>query len=365
MAEDKDKKGMIVFTKFSPYTVVDTKIENYKGEEYETPRTVSLCRCGHSKNKPFCDGTHARGVEFNNEREEEKTRGIKGYNGEKIVVYFDKYICKHAAKCVKGYPEVFNPDKIPWIEMKNATDIEKLIKVIKSCPSGALSYQLEGGERETIYHDVEKITIEKNGSINITGGVKVIDDNSSEEILDSKEHYSLCRCGHSKHKPFCDGTHARGVEFNNEREEEKTRGIKGYNGEKIVVYFDKYICKHAAKCVKGYPEVFNPDKIPWIEMKNATDIEKLIKVIKSCPSGALSYQLEGGERETIYHDVEKITIEKNGSINITGGVKVIDDNSSEEILDSKEHYSLCRCGHSKHKPFCDGTHKHINFNDEE
>jgi CDGSH-type Zn-finger protein len=62
---------------------------------------------------------------------------------------------------------------------------------------------------------------------------------------------------------------------------------------------------------------------------------------------------------------EKITIEKNGSINITGGVKVIDDNNSEEILDSKEHYSLCRCGHSKHKPFCDGTHKHIKFNDEE
>jgi uncharacterized Fe-S cluster protein YjdI len=157
MAGDKEKKGMIVFTKFSPYTVVDTKIENYKGEEYEIPRTVSLCRCGHSKNKPFCDGTHARGVEFNNEREEEKTRGAKGYTGDKIIVYFDKYICKHAAKCVKGYPEVFNTEKIPWIEMKNATDIEKLIKVIKSCPSGALSYQLEGGERETVYHDIEII----------------------------------------------------------------------------------------------------------------------------------------------------------------------------------------------------------------
>lgn len=215
MAGDKEKKGMIVFTKFSPYTVVDTKIENYKGEEYEIPRTVSLCRCGHSKNKPFCDGTHARGVEFNNEREEEKNRGAKGYTGDKIIVYFDKYICKHAAKCVKGYPEVFNTEKIPWIEMKNATDIEKLIKVIKSCPSGALSYQLEGGERETVYHDIEKITIEKNGSINITGGVKVIDDNNSEEILDSKEHYSLCRCGHSKHKPFCDGTHKH-IKFNDE-----------------------------------------------------------------------------------------------------------------------------------------------------
>ncbi len=90
----RNQKRNDSLSKFSPYTVVDTKIENYKGEEYEIPRTVSLCRCGHSKNKPFCDGTHARGVEINNEREEEKTRGAKGYTGDKIIVYFDKYICK-------------------------------------------------------------------------------------------------------------------------------------------------------------------------------------------------------------------------------------------------------------------------------
>ena len=74
--EDKEKKGMIVFTKYSPYSVVDTKIENYKGEEYETPRVVSLCRCGHSENKPFCDGTHSR-VEYKKKKKEKKKHETK------------------------------------------------------------------------------------------------------------------------------------------------------------------------------------------------------------------------------------------------------------------------------------------------
>ena len=209
--EDKEKKGMIVFTKYSPYSVVDTKIENYKGEEYETPRVVSLCRCGHSENKPFCDGTHSR-IEFDNERKEEKKHGPKAYKGEKITVYYDRYLCKHIGKCTHGFPEVFNIQKTPWIDPEQTQEVEKLIEVIKKCPSGALSYALEDGKRETEYNDTEKIKIEKNGSINISGGVRLIDDNNSEALLDSKEHYSLCRCGASKHKPFCDGTH-NDIEF--------------------------------------------------------------------------------------------------------------------------------------------------------
>ncbi len=204
--EDNEKKGMIVFTKYSPFSIVDVKIENYNGEEYETPRVVSLCRCGQSKNKPFCDGTHGT-VEFNNEREKEKKHDAKAYDDEKITVYYDRYLCKHIGKCTNGYPEIFDSGRVPWIELKNETNLDKLIEVIKKCPSGALSYKLENENRETVYHDEQKIKIEKNGSINITGGIKLIDDNKSEDILDSREHYSLCRCGGSKHKPFCDGTH--------------------------------------------------------------------------------------------------------------------------------------------------------------
>ncbi|MBP9478130.1 MAG: CDGSH iron-sulfur domain-containing protein [Sebaldella sp.] len=213
--EEDEKKGMIVFTKYSPFSVVDVVIENYEGEEYNTPRVVSLCRCGKSKNKPFCDGTHGT-IDFNNEREEEKLRGLKTYECDKITVYYDKYLCKHIGKCTHGYPEVFNADKIPWIEPKSANNLDKLIEVIKKCPSGALSYKLEDGSRETVYHSEQKIKIEKNGSINITGGISLIDDNKSDVILDSKEHYSLCRCGASKHKPFCDGTHIK-IEFDGQK----------------------------------------------------------------------------------------------------------------------------------------------------
>ena len=213
--EDDKKKGMIVFTKYSPFTVVDVKIENYNGEEYETPRVVSLCRCGQSKNKPFCDGTHGT-VEFNNERLKEKKHEAKAYDGEKITVYYDRYLCKHIGKCTYGYPEIFDSGRVPWIELQNETNLDKLIEVIKKCPSGALSYKLENANRETIYHNEQKIKIEKNGSINITGGIKLIDDAKSEDILDSREHYSLCRCGASKHKPFCDGTHID-IEFDGQK----------------------------------------------------------------------------------------------------------------------------------------------------
>ena len=204
----EDKRGKIIFTKYSPYLMADIEIYNFKNEKYDTPRVISLCRCGNSKNKPFCDGTHA-GIEFNNERLEEKKRPPKEYAGPGITVYYDKYLCKHIGKCTHGFPEVFNADSKPWINVEKLEkeDIEKLIEVIKKCPSGALSYSLENQKRETSYNNVQKIKIERNGSINIQGGIELIDDNNSSGLLDSKEHYSLCRCGASKHKPFCDGTH--------------------------------------------------------------------------------------------------------------------------------------------------------------
>ncbi len=53
-----EKKGEIVFTKYGPYTVVDLEVYGKDGKKIEGPRVFSLCRCGESKNKPFCDGTH-------------------------------------------------------------------------------------------------------------------------------------------------------------------------------------------------------------------------------------------------------------------------------------------------------------------
>lgn len=66
---------------------------------------------------------------------------LKEYKGEKITVYFNSEICHHAAKCVKGLPEVFNVKARPWISPDQA-DEKKVAEVVDSCPSGALKYKL-------------------------------------------------------------------------------------------------------------------------------------------------------------------------------------------------------------------------------
>ncbi|MCK1997598.1 (4Fe-4S)-binding protein [Psychrobacillus psychrodurans] len=63
------------------------------------------------------------------------------YKGEEITVYFDGDICKHAAECVKGLPEVFNVKARPWISLENV-DAKKVAEVINRCPSGALKYEM-------------------------------------------------------------------------------------------------------------------------------------------------------------------------------------------------------------------------------
>lgn len=68
---------------------------------------------------------------------------FKEYEGEKITVYFDSEICQHAAKCVKGLPEVFNVKARPWISPDQA-DEKKVAEVIHRCPSGALKYMYKG-----------------------------------------------------------------------------------------------------------------------------------------------------------------------------------------------------------------------------
>jgi len=66
---------------------------------------------------------------------------FREYKGEKITVYFDGDICKHAAECVKGLPEVFNVKARPWISLENV-DAKKVAEVINRCPSGALKYKM-------------------------------------------------------------------------------------------------------------------------------------------------------------------------------------------------------------------------------
>ena len=58
-------------------------------------------------------------------------------------------------------------------------------------------------------------------------------------------------------------------------------------------------------------------------------------------------------------DKIKMQIKKNGSIRVTGEVDLVD--ADGKVLETKTDFSLCRCGHSKEKPFCDGSHRDAGF----
>jgi len=90
-------------------------------------------------------------------------------------------------------------------------------------------------------------------------------------------------------------------------------------------------------------------------------VEEIIRTVEKCPSGALSYSLDGVEHRDPDRD-PLITVLKDDPYCVTGGIEVVGHESRAEAV-SNEHCTLCRCGSSKNKPFCDGTHWEIGFTD--
>ena len=195
-------------------------LRNSKGESLSTIRGIALCRCGASKNKPFCDGTHGIIRFLNNDTEVTETGHIvkdkrKSYAGKKIIIHDNRKICSHAAECVNNLPSVFKFDARPWIDPEAAT-LEESINTIRKCPSGALSYSIDGVEYKDQNERKPMVTVSKEGPYIITGGVELIGDNLQFGDGASKEHYTLCRCGASRNKPFCDGMH-RVINFKDDK----------------------------------------------------------------------------------------------------------------------------------------------------
>jgi CDGSH-type Zn-finger protein len=185
-------------------------LQNSEGKPLSTIRGVALCRCGASKNKPFCDGTH--GIIGFSSKNKETIDGTlikdkrKNYVGKEIIIHDNRKICSHAAECVNNLPSVFKFDGRPWISPDGA-ETQQIINTIKKCPSGALGYSIDGVEYRDQNERRPMITVLKDGPYAITGGMDLMGDDIQFAEGFSKEHYTLCRCGASNNKPFCDGAH--------------------------------------------------------------------------------------------------------------------------------------------------------------
>jgi CDGSH-type Zn-finger protein len=178
--------------------------------------------------------------------------------------------------------------------------------------------------------------------------------------LPTSPQMALCRCGGSKHKPFCDGTHAR-IGFTSDRDPAHTPdGVVDYPGAEITVHFNRLQCSTAEECVRGLAKVFQHGRKPWIEPDHAR-AEQVVEVIHRCPSGALRYTHKGAPGPNHAHP-PGIRVRKDGPYEVKGGVPLRAPFSMEGA--SQQIYTLCRCGASRNKPFCDGSHGRIKFTDE-
>lgn len=179
-------------------------LKNSKGEQVEVDDVIALCRCGDSSNKPFCDGTHKK-VGFSGKREIDKPiKKEREYSGKDVDIYDNRVICSHAGECVRGLPSVFRLGERPWIAPDNAT-AQEVISTIKKCPSGSLSYSIEGKHVRDFDHPSE-ILIAKDCPYNVEGFIQINIEKDMQPP--SKEHFALCRCGASNNKPYCDGSHS-------------------------------------------------------------------------------------------------------------------------------------------------------------
>lgn len=134
----------------------------------------------------------------------------KEYSNGEVTVVWQPEKCIHSTLCTKGLPKVFKPKEKPWIEPQ-AASTEELIRQIKKCPSGALSYYMNEGVKEpdiTIKRpkDMAKAQVIENGPLMVSGEVEIQHKDGSTE---TKKSAAFCRCGHSTNKPYCDGSHSK------------------------------------------------------------------------------------------------------------------------------------------------------------
>lgn len=206
----KTEKPKIACLPNGPYYLLNNQtaktipnLVDSKGDPCATVIGVALCRCGGSSNKPFCDGTHGK-IGFTDEKQTDGCKDKRvSYAGQHITVHDNRGICSHASFCTDNLKTVFKLGEEPWIDPDGATT-QEVIDTIKKCPSGALSYSIENVENS----DQDRppvVSVTRNGPYAVSGEVELLGQKMGDGA--STEHYALCRCGASKNKPFCDGSH--------------------------------------------------------------------------------------------------------------------------------------------------------------
>lgn len=149
---------------------------------------------------------------------------IEEARGEKITIRFDGHKCIHARHCVLGAPGVFKANvQGPWMD-PDAASVEAIVAVAHACPSGAISYERRDGGPQETPPLVNLVNVREDGPLAFRGDLR----------FDGKPagtRATLCRCGASKNKPWCDGSHAEaGFKASGEPETKPSEPLEARDG---------------------------------------------------------------------------------------------------------------------------------------
>ncbi|MBO9716409.1 MAG: CDGSH iron-sulfur domain-containing protein [Pseudoxanthomonas sp.] len=206
---------------------------------------------------------------------------IETATGSRVVIRFDGSRCIHSRNCVLSHPDVFVPNvEGEWIH-PDAVSPEEVALIARSCPSGAIQYErIDGGGPEP-RPVVNLVHVRENGPLAFSAPVRI--DGGEVQL-----RLTLCRCGLSKNKPYCDNSH-----------------------------------KAAGFTASGEPP------------------ERASETLAS--------------RDGDLH----VSPQRDGPLHVRGNLEVV--SGTGRTLDRIQETWLCRCGHSSHKPFCDGSHRKAGF----
>jgi CDGSH-type Zn-finger protein/uncharacterized Fe-S cluster protein YjdI len=131
-------------------------------------------------------------------------------------------------------------------------------------------------------------------------------------------------------------------------------GVEEIPGQALSLLFNAKRCIHARHCVLGQPQVFKANvEGPWIDPA-AASTEALVTVAHMCPSGAIGYVRHDGGAAEAAPPVNLVQIRENGPLGLRADIRL--DGAAIGMR-----ATLCRCGASRNKPFCDGSHNEIGF----
>jgi CDGSH-type Zn-finger protein len=221
-----------------------------------------------------------------------------------------------------------------------------------------------------------RIIISENGPYIVSGGipiaVQIITPNKEGyswewkqgQPFDTGPNYRLCRCGHSRNKPFCDDTHLHTGFDGKETASRATfkEQAQVWDGPTVRLSDAQSFCAFARFCDAG-------GKI-WslIERTDKADIRNLvIREGTHCPSGRLVVHDKQAEKDSepsfppSIGVVEDPAFECSGPLWVRGRVTIESHDGTH--YEERNRVTLCRCGASHNKPFCDGSHASIKFND--